>query len=228
VTREACESWRSCSLIFGSPRACAPSTPVSRPATVLTLALGIGASTAVFSVVYGVLLKPLPFPESQRLVSLLHRSPALDLDEMNQGPATWFTYLDNQRAFDAIGAWESNEVSITGRGDPEQVEVLTVSHTTLPPLRVQPLLGRFFRPEDDAPGSPPRAVLTYGYWQSRFGGTGDVVGQTIEADGVPAEIIGVLPSSFRFLDTDPAVLLPMGSIAPRRPTWSSTFRCSRA
>jgi putative ABC transport system permease protein len=179
-------------------------------ATVLTLALGIGASTAVFSVVYGVLLKPLPFPEAERLVSVLHRAPAVNLDEVNQGPATWFTYLDNQRSFDAIGAWESDEVSITGRGDPEQVEVLTVSHTTLPLLRVQPLVGRFFRAEDDAPGSPPRAVMSYGYWQSRFGGAEDVVGQTLEVDGVPAEIIGVLPSSFRFLDSDPAVLLPMG------------------
>jgi predicted permease len=179
-------------------------------ATVLTLALGIGAGTAVFSVVYSVLLKPLPFPEAERLVSLLHRAPAVNLDEVNQGPATYFTYLDSQQAFDAIGAWEEDEVSITGRGDPEQVEVLTVSHTTLPLLRVQPLAGRFFRAEEEAPGSPPRAVLTYGYWQSRFGGAEDIVGQTLEVDGVPAEIIGVLPSSFRFLDSDPAVLLPMG------------------
>jgi predicted permease len=179
-------------------------------ATVLTLGLGIGASTAVFSVVYGVLLKPLPFPEAERLVSLMHRAPAANLDEVNQGPATWFTYLDNQRAFDGIGAWESDEVSITGRGDPEQVEVLTVSHTTLPVLRTQPLIGRLFRADDDAPGSPPRAVLTYGYWLSRLGGAADVVGQTLQVDGVPAEIIGVLPSSFRFLDSDPAVLLPMG------------------
>jgi predicted permease len=179
-------------------------------ATILTLALGIGASTAVFSVVYGVLLKPLPFPEAERLVSVLHRAPALDLDEVNNGPATYFTYLDNQRAFDGIGAWESDEVSITGRGDPEQVEVLTVSHTTLPLLRVQPLLGRLFSAEEDAPGGPPRVVLTNDYWLSRFGGAEDIVGQTLEVDGVGAEIVGVLPSSFRFLDSDPAVVLPMG------------------
>jgi len=179
-------------------------------ATVLTLALGIGASTAVFSVVYGVLLKPLPFREAERLVSVLHRAPALNLDEVNNGPATYFTYLDNQRAFDGIGAWESDEVSITGGGDPEQVEVLTVSHTTLPLLRVQPLLGRLFSAEEDAPGSPPRVVLTNDYWLSRFGGAEDVVGRALEVDGVGAEIIGVLPSSFRFLDSDPAVLLPMG------------------
>ena len=179
-------------------------------ATILTLALGIGAGTAVFSVVYGVLLKPLPFREAERLVSVLHRAPALNLDQVNNGPATYFTYLENQRAFEGIGAWESDEVSITGRGDPEQVEVLTVSHTTLPLLRVQPLLGRVFSAEEDAPGSPPRVVLTNDYWLSRFGGAVDVVGQALEVDGVGAEIIGVLPSSFRFLDSDPAVLLPMG------------------
>ncbi|MEW5927144.1 MAG: ABC transporter permease [Gemmatimonadota bacterium] len=178
-------------------------------ATVLTLALGIGASTAVFSVVYGVLLKPLPFQEPDRLVSLLHRAPALDLDEVNQGPATWFTYLDNQRAFEALGAWEANEASITGGGDPEQVEVLTVSHSTLPLLRVQPLAGRLFRAEDDAPGSPPQAILTHGFWQRRFGGDRSVVGQVLQVDGVPTQVVGVLPASFRFLDEDPAVLLPM-------------------
>jgi predicted permease len=178
-------------------------------ATVLTLALGIGASTAVFSVVYGVLLKPLPFPSPDRLVSLMHRAPAVDLDQVNQGPATYFTYSDNQRAFEAIGAWDADEASITGRGDPEHVEVLDVSHTTLPLLRVQPLLGRLFRAEDDVPGTPARVVLTYGYWQRRFGGAGDVLGQTLDVDGVPAEIIGVLPRSFRFLDHDPAVVRPM-------------------
>jgi putative ABC transport system permease protein len=178
-------------------------------AAVLTLALGIGATVAIFSVVYGVLLKPLPFHEPEGLVGVYHRGPGVNLPVMNQGPATFFTYRDNQRAFEGIGAWESNEVSITRRGDPERVEVLAVSDGTLPLLRVQPLLGRLFNAADDAPGSPLRAVLTYGYWQRRFGGADDVVGQSLEIDGAPAEIIGVLPSSFKFLRSDPALLLPM-------------------
>ena len=91
---------------------------------VLTLALGIGATTAIFSVVHGVLLKPLPFPEPDRLVGVYHRGEGVNLALMNQGPATYFTYRDNQRVFEEIGAWESNEVSITGRGEPERVEVL--------------------------------------------------------------------------------------------------------
>jgi putative ABC transport system permease protein len=175
--------------------------------TVLTLALGIGATAAVFSVVYGVLLKPLPFQEPQRLVTLLHRLPSGD--GRNHGPATYFTYRDNYRVFESVGAWETDEVSITGSGDPEHVEVLAVNDTTLSLLRVQPVLGRLFSAEDDAPGSPLRAVLTHGYWQRRFGGDTNVVGQSVAIDGAPAEIIGVLPPSFTFLRSNAALLLPM-------------------
>lgn len=178
-------------------------------AAVLTLALGIGASTAVFSVVHGVLLQPLPFDDAGRLVTLLHRAPALDLPEMHQGPATYFTYLDHQRSFEAIGAHEEDEVAITGVGDPEQVQALAVSQGTLPLLRVAPLLGRLFRPDDDVPGAPARAILSHGFWQRRFGGAPGAIGQVLSIDGVPTEVVGVLPSSFRFLDADPAVVLPM-------------------
>ena len=173
---------------------------------VLTLALGIGATTAIFSVVYGVLLKPLPFHEPDRLVSLLHTVPD---GGRNHGPATYFTYRDNQRAFETVGAWESNDVTITGRGEPEHALVLSVSDGTLPLLRVQPVVGRLFNADDDSPGSPLRAVLTYGYWQRRFGGDDGVIGQSLDIDGAPAEIIGVLPASFKFLRETPALLLPM-------------------
>jgi predicted permease len=178
-------------------------------AAVMTLALGIGATTAIFSVVYGVLLKPLPFHEPDRLVSLYHHAPGVNVAEANQGPATYVTYRDNHRVFEAIGAWESDEVSITGRGEAEQVEALVVTSTTLAVLRVQPAVGRLFIREDDRPGSPLRVVLTYGYWQRGFGGVSDIVGQTLAIDGRAAEVIGVLPASFKFLSTDPAVLLPM-------------------
>ena len=176
---------------------------------VLTLALGIGATTAIFSVVNGVLLKPLPFDEPERLVGLYHRGGAVNLAVMNQGPATYFTYRDNQRVFEDIGGWEANQVSITGRGEPERAEVLSVTHTTLPLLRVQPALGRLFSKEDDAPGGALRVVLTHGYWQRKFGGAPDVLGTPIDIDGAVGEIIGVLPASFRFLRVNPDLLLPM-------------------
>src|SRR5687767_4785463 len=121
-------------------------------AAVLTLALGIGATTAIFSVVYGVLLKPLPFDEPDRLVTVRQFAP--HGAGTNQGRATFLTYRENQRVFEGIGAWDGAEVSVTQSGEPERVEALLVSAATLPLLRVQPALGRFFSIEDEAPGSP--------------------------------------------------------------------------
>jgi predicted permease len=181
--------------------------PAFAATAVLTLALGIGATTAIFSVVYGVLLKPLPFHEPDTLVSLRQHAP--HGAGTNHGPATYLTYRENQKAFEAIGAWDPTEVSITGGGDPERVQALLVSATTLPLLRVQPVIGRVFSTEDDGPGNPLRVVLTHGYWQRRFGGSETVIGQTLMIDGRPGEVIGVLPSSFKFLRTRPAIVLPM-------------------
>ncbi len=181
--------------------------PAFSAAAVLTLALGIGATTAIFSVVYGVLLKPLPFHEAERLVSLQQIAP--HGAGTNQGRATYLTYRENQQVFEGIAAWDPTEVSITGGGTPERVEGLLVSSSLVPLLRVQPILGRAFGAEDDAPGAPPRVILTHGYWQRRFGGTADVVGQRLIIDGTSTEVIGVLPASFKFLRTRPAIVLPM-------------------
>jgi predicted permease len=184
-------------------------SPAFSTVALLTLAVGIGANTAIFSVVYGVLLKPLPFHEPERLVGLYHRGPGLNLPVMNQGPATYFAYRDHQRVFEDIGAWDRAQISITGRGEPQRVQALAVTAGTLRLLRVQPILGRLFTNEDDAPGRPKRVVLTYGYWQRTFGGAQDVIGQPLVIDGAPAEVTGVLPASFKFLRSDPAVLLPL-------------------
>ena len=175
---------------------------------VVTLALGVGANTAIFSVLYGVLLKPLPFHEPERLVAVWHRAPGLNISLLEQGAATYFTYRESSRVFEDIGLWDSEEVSITGRGEPERVQALWVTDGVLPILRMQPLLGRFFTKEDDAPGTPRRAILTHGYWQRRFGGAPDVIGRSLILNGRPCEVIGILPASFKFLRTDPAVLLP--------------------
>src|SRR5688500_17429650 len=194
-----------------------PKQPAFAAAAVLTLALGIGASTAIFSVVYGVLLKPLPFHEAGRLVSIMHRGQDRD---WNHGRTTFLTYRENQQAFEAIGAWDTREVSITGHGDPDRVEALEVSEETLRLLRVQPAAGRLFNAADDSPGTPRRLILTHGYWQRRFGGAGSVVGQMLEIEGRPAEVIGVLPASFRFLRTDAAVVYPL-QVNPSGPRFVS-------
>jgi predicted permease len=185
--------------------------------TVLILALGIGATTAIFSLVYGVLLKPLPFDEPQALVTVRQHAP--HGAGTNQGPGTYLTYRENQLAFEDIGAWDGTAVSVTGGGEtPERVEALVVTSPTLSLLRVQPLRGRLFGAEDDLPGNPPRAILTAGYWQRRFGGADDIVGRQVMINGTATEVIGVLPSSFNFLSSRPAVLLPM-PLDPGAPRW---------
>ena len=177
---------------------------------VLTLALGIGASAATFSVVYGVILKPLAFDEPERLVTIEHRGSMLNGSGFwNHGPATYVVAADNQRAFEAVGGWDDAQVSVTGRGDPEQVAALALSSTTLPLLRIQPLLGTFFVADDDRPETPRRVVLTYGYWQRGFGGARDVIGRMLTINGAPAEIIGVAPERFSFPRAEPALLLPL-------------------
>ena len=178
-------------------------------AAVVSLALGIGATTAIFSVVHGVLLEPLPFPQADRLVGVYHSAPALNIPLLNQGPATFFTYRAHSRAFEALGAWETNDVAITGRNEPERVEALAVTAGMLPMLGVEPALGRMLAEADDAPGSPPRAMLAWSYWQRRFGSAPDAIGQLLTVDGTPYEIVGVLPRSFRFFDNEIALALPM-------------------
>ena len=184
-------------------------SPVFAVTAVLTLALGIGANSAIFSVVYGVLLKPLPFHEPDRLVGVWHRAPGVNLPLLEQGAATYLTYRESNQVFDDIGLWSRDEVSITGHGEPERARALLITDGVLPILRVPPLVGRVFTHDDSAPGSPCRAILTHGYWQRRFGGAVDVIGRSLNVNGTPCEIIGILPPSFKFLHTDPAVLLPL-------------------
>lgn len=182
--------------------------PLFTAVTLLTLAVGIGANTAIFSVVYGVLLKPLPFPEPERLVGVWHVAPGMGIPLLNQSPSTYFTYRSRGQVFQDIGIWQTTSVSVTGRGEPERVQALLVTDGTLPLLGVTPFRGRLFTTQDDSPAAPQRVILTHGHWQRRFGGA-DVVGQSLTIDGTPTEIIGVLPPSFTFLRSDPSLLLPL-------------------
>ena len=173
---------------------------------VVTLALGIGANTAIFSVVRGVLLKPLPFAESERLVGVWHSAPGLGFPTLNQAPSTYFLYRESGVAFEDIGLWDNTAVSVTGIGEPERVQALLVTDGTLGLLRVEPLLGRRFTREDDVANAPPRAMLTHAYWQRKFGSDPNIVGRHVTIDGQSNEIIGVLPPEFRFLSLNPQLL----------------------
>jgi predicted permease len=177
---------------------------------VLTLAIGIGATTSIFSVVNGILLKPLPFPESDRLISVGHRSQHIAVDDLNASPALYLSYREHNRTFESIALWWDSRDGVTGVGKPEELASLYVTHEFLPTLRVEPLLGRAFVAADDEPGAPRTAILSYGYWQRRFGGAADVVGKAVTIGGEQITVIGVLPQSFRFLTRPAEILLPAG------------------
>jgi predicted permease len=177
--------------------------------SLFTLALGIGATTAMFAVVNGVLLRPLPYEDPGRLVGVWHVAPGLVAEDVNQSPALHLTYRDENRVFEDIGAWAHARPTVTGLGDPERLEGMRVTDGTLRLLGVRPVLGRIFTAEDDAPGAPLTTVVSWGYWQTRLGADPDAVGRTITVDGRAREIIGVLPRGFRLLDHDAALYLPL-------------------
>jgi predicted permease len=182
--------------------------PLFTSVAVLTLGLGIGANTAIFSVIRGVLLKPLPFDHPEELIGVWHSAAGIGLPLLNQAPSLYLTYREDGRVFEDSGMWDGDSVSVTGSGEPERVQALDVTDGTLGLLRVQPAIGRRFTAEDDSPKSPERIMLAYSYWQRKFGGDTGVIGRQLVVDGTPREIIGVLPASFKFLDTNPQLILP--------------------
>ena len=168
--------------------------------TVITIAIGIGANAAIFSIVNGVLLKPLPYPQPDRLIAVREATPVLDIKEMELSPADYFTFREENRTFERFGIWTNDRVSITGLDAPEQVPAVTVTVDTLPALGIPPALGRWFSEKDDAPGGTRTVILSHGYWQRKFGGARSAVGRNIHIDGRLCEIIGVMPAGFRLLD----------------------------
>ena len=182
--------------------------PLFAAVAILTLALAIGANTAVFSVVDGVLLQPLPFEEPDALIGLWHAAPGLGFDHVNQSPALHFTYREEGRVFEDVGMWDNSQDTVTGLDEPQQVESMHVTASTFNILRLRPQIGRLFSEEDDTPDTAETVVLAYSYWQDAFEGDADVLGRVLRVNGRPREIIGVLPADVQFLDYDPAIYLP--------------------
>jgi predicted permease len=185
--------------------------PMFTTITVFTLAAGIGANTAVFSVLEGALLKPLPYPQADSLVGVWLTAPGIQIKELDLSPSDYFVFREQNKSFQDVGLYAGDSGTVTGLAEPEQVPELVVTDGTLSILGVQPMLGRGFRKEDDVPGAPDTVLLGYGYWRKRFGGDASAVGKTIVVDGKARQIIGVLPQKFHFLDRDDAALvLPFG------------------
>jgi predicted permease len=187
-------------------------TPGFTATVLLTLAIGIGATTSIFSVVNGVLIQPLPFSRPDRLIALVHQapgSPGPGNTDLAASPAIYFTYRDHSSTFSSVALWWSSTDTITGSGTPEEVQSIHVTHEFLPTLGVQPALGRTFSESDDIPGSPGGVILSYGYWQRRFGGLRVAVGKTLVVGGRSRPVIGVLPQGFRFLQKPADILIPL-------------------
>ena len=184
-------------------------TPAFTAAVILTLALGIGANTAIFGVIDNILLRPLPYPHAEALVSIWTTAPGLPgvPDNIGASPSMYFTYRDENRSFEHFGFWNSNGVSVTGIAEPEMPRALLVTYGVLDAVGVTPLLGRWFSQADDTPGSAETVMLTYGYWQRRFAGDPSIVGRTLTIDSTPHTVIGVMPREFRF-EHDPELILP--------------------
>ncbi|MGC1416400.1 MAG: ABC transporter permease [Candidatus Acidiferrum sp.] len=178
--------------------------------TLVTLAAGVGGNTIVFSVLESVLLKPLPYPRPDELIGVWLTAPGVNIQNLNLAPSNYFIYREQNRSFQDIGIYNGDSVSVTGRAEPEQVDALDVTDGTLPLLGVSPVLGRLFTHQDDSPGSPDTVILSYGYWQKRFGGSASILGQSLNVDGKPREIVGVLPARFHFLDwRESSLFLPL-------------------
>ncbi|HVX39433.1 MAG TPA: ABC transporter permease [Gemmatimonadaceae bacterium] len=181
-------------------------------ATVLVLALGIGATTAVFSVVNGVLLRPLPYPQSDRLVSLTHTLEVGGVHDAPQSDATVLLYQEHASAFDGIAATRNTDVNLAALSASDRARRVEAAATTanlFDVLRVHPLYGRAFQSGEDRPGAAPVAILSYALWQDRYRGDRGVIGQRIVIDGVSRQIVGVMPRGFSFPQPATALWIPV-------------------
>ncbi len=180
----------------------------------VTLALGIGANTAIFSVVDGILFRPLPFPESEELVSVW-----TDVSARGEPSDEWLSYAnfhdlrEETAGLEALAAWGGWRGTLTGEGEAEQVPGGAITHDMFSDvLQVEPALGRDFEPEDDVPGAPRRVILSHGFWQRVLGGDSNVLGRTLLMSGEAWEVIGVMPAGFHPpFATDAQLWAPLGT-----------------
>ena len=163
---------------------------------VLSLAIGIGANTAIFSVANALLLRPLPYKNADRQVILWNTSPGLGITEDWFSTAQYFDIRNGQKSFEDVAIAIGANANLTGDGDPERVGTIRVSSNLLPMLGARPLLGDLFGPDDDRPGKTGKALLGYGTWMRRYGGDRGVIGRSLTLNGQPHEVVGVLPASF--------------------------------
>jgi putative ABC transport system permease protein len=178
--------------------------------TVMTLALGIGANTAIFSLVNGILLRPLPYPEGDRLITLRKSYPQKGLDSWGLSQADFAMFRDQNQVFEKIAAFVSTGFNLTGVGEPERLRGANVTVDFFDVLGVDPIFGRTFTPEEDTPGKNLVCILSYGFWQRRFGGDPKALGTTLILNNVPTDVVGIMPQGFEFPELGVDMWVPVG------------------
>ena len=176
----------------------------------LSLALGIGANTAIFSLVNAVLLRPLPFPDPEQLVVVWEDASFVGFPRNTPAPGNYWDWKTQNQTFQDMAAIETRSFNITGTGEPERVEAESVTANFFPLLGVSPAKGRFSSKEEDSPEGPNVAILSYGLWQRRFGGDEQIIGKEILLNGSRYNVIGVMPRGFQFLEKDIELWVPIG------------------
>jgi putative ABC transport system permease protein len=175
---------------------------------VLTLALGIGANTAIFSVVNAVLLRPLQFRDPDRLVMIWEDAKFAGFPRNTPAPANYVDWKNQTQTFEDIAATDEETLNLTGDGEPERVAAYGVSANFFPLLGVPPALGRTFVPDDDHPGAHNVVVLSHGLWQTRYGGDAKIINRDIQLDGEKFTVVGVMPAGFQFMESDVHLWVP--------------------
>jgi len=184
-------------------------SPAFTVVAVLTLALGIGANTAIFSVVHAVLLRPLPFPQPERLVRIWESKPSADTHRNVVNPLNFFNWQERTRSFQGIAAIDGWTSNITGEGNPLAVEGMRVSPEFFSILRVAPLLGRAFVSDDGIPGRDNTVILAYAFWQAHYGADPHILGRKIMLNGSPVTVVGVMPRDFHFPNWNGDLWVPL-------------------
>jgi predicted permease len=177
--------------------------------TAVTLALGIGATVAIFTVVNAVLLRPLPYPDADRIVTIRHHAPGINMPELQSSPGLLDHYREGSATLTRVAGYEMRQRNLTGSGKPERVRAIAVTPELFDALAVRPALGRAFSEPDTQQNSPLVGILTDALWRSRFGADPAIVGRQVQVDGRPMEIVGVMPPHFAFPDPETRLLIPL-------------------
>lgn len=194
-------------------------------AAVITLALAIGTNAAIFSVVQGVLLKPLRFADAERLVLLRHTAPGLGYDDFGTSPGLFQLYAGESSSFAGSGIFTEGSANVTGDdAPPSRVDVTYASRGVFTTLGVAPLAGRVFDEAEDRPGGGSVVLLSHGFWQERFAGDASIVGRSIDIDGEARTVVGVMPESFEFPDRNTRMWLPLALDTPTTDYGSFSFQ----